>query len=118
MLILIYRGQKLMRPQKELWPDSMLCYGSDLFWPCTPERYLEEYLYPQRGLFEVAVTNGHIASEGSPGRKELREQIFYKNVLEHWQSAVREPQQPRDAKHSIKTPRARVSHGHKGRRRS
>ena len=93
-------------------PPTMFCYGSDMFWPTTPEEYLEKYLYPQRGLFEVAVTNGHIASEGSSSRKELREQIFYKNVLEHWQSAVREPQQPQRAKRKIKTPRARTSHGH------
>jgi hypothetical protein len=90
----------------------------DIFWPLEPEQYLEQYLYPQRGLFEVAVTNGHIASEGSPSRKELREQIFYKNVYEHWQSAVREPQQPQRAKRKIKTPQAKTSHGHKSGRRS
>jgi uncharacterized protein len=99
-------------------PQTMLCYGSDLFWPLEPEQYLEQYLYPQRGLFEVAVTNGHIASEGSPSRKELREQIFYKNVFDHWQSALREPQQPQRAKRKIKTPRAKTSHGHKSGRRS
>ncbi|HEX6480476.1 MAG TPA: amidohydrolase family protein [Ktedonobacteraceae bacterium] len=99
-------------------PSTMLCYGSDLFWPVTAEQYLEEYLYPQRGLFEVALTNGHLAKEGSPGRKELREQIFYKNVLEHWQSAVREPQQPKRTKRRISTPRARVSHGYERRRQS
>ncbi|MFL5665461.1 MAG: amidohydrolase family protein [Ktedonobacteraceae bacterium] len=93
-------------------PSSMLCYGSDLFWPCSPEEYQEKYLYPQRGLFEVAVTNGHIASEGSPSRKELREQIFYKNVFDHWQAAVHEPQCPQRARRRIKTPRARVSHGY------
>ena len=99
-------------------PHSMLCYGSDLFWPCEPEQYLEQYLYPQRGLFEVAVTNGHIASEGSPGRKELREQIFFKNVFEHWQAAVREPQRPQRAKRRIKTPQAKMNHGYKAGRRS
>ena len=99
-------------------PQTMLCYGSDLFWPLSPEQYLEQYLYPQRGLFEVAVTNGHVASEGSPSRKELREQIFYKNVFDHWQSAVREPQQPQRAKRKIKTARAKTSHGHKSGRRS
>ena len=99
-------------------PPEMLCYGSDLFWPVTPDQYLEEYLHPQRGLFEVALTNGHIAKEGSTGRKELREKIFYKNALEHWQSAVREPQQPKQARHSIATPRARTTHGYKGGKRS
>jgi hypothetical protein len=99
-------------------PHNMLCYGSDLFWPCTPERYQEEYLYPQRGLFEVSLTNGHIAHAGSPGRKELREQIFFKNAFEHWQSAIREPQQPQRAKRRIKTPRARASHRHEAGRKS
>lgn len=99
-------------------PHEMLCYGSDLFWPCTPDRYLEEFLHPQRGLFEVSVTNGHIASEGSATRKHLREQIFYHNVLDHWQSAVQEPQRPRAVKRQIKTPRARVSHGHEARQKS
>lgn len=94
-------------------PFTMLCYGSDLFWPCTPERYLEEYLYPQRGLFEVAVTNGHIAQEGSPTRKQMREHIFFQNVLDHWQAAVHEPQHPRPAKRRISTLRARKDHGHK-----
>jgi predicted TIM-barrel fold metal-dependent hydrolase len=98
-------------------PHDMLCYGSDLFWPLSSEEYLEKYLHPQRGLFEVAVTNGHIASEGSPSRKELREQIFYKNVLKHWQSAVHEPQQPKRTKRKISTPRARKSHGYGAGRR-
>ena len=93
-------------------PHPMLIYGSDLFWPCTPERYQEEFLYPQRGLFEVAMTNGHIASEGSPNRKVLREKIFFKNALEHWQAAVREPQRPQKAKRRIQTPRARKSHAY------
>ncbi len=55
---------------------------------------------------------------GETSRKELREQIFYKNVLQHWQSALREPQQPQRAKRRIKTPRARASHGHEAGRRS
>jgi predicted TIM-barrel fold metal-dependent hydrolase len=93
-------------------PHALLCYGSDVFWPCTPERYLEKYLYPQLGLFEVSVTNSHIASEGSPTRTQLRERIFYSNVLEHWQTAVHEPQQPRPAKQHIITPWARVNYGH------
>ena len=97
-------------------PPAMLCYGSDLFWPCSPEEYQEKYLYPQRGLFEVATTNGHIASEGSPSRKELREQIFYKNVFDHWQAAVQKPQCPQRARRRIKTPRARMNHGYSAER--
>ena len=91
-------------------PHAMLCYGSDLFWPMQAEQYQEQYLFPQRGLFEVSVTNGHIAPEGSPTRKELREQIFGQNVLDHWHAAVREPQRPQAAKARIRTSRARTHH--------
>ena len=99
-------------------PSEMLCYASDIFWPSTPERYQEQYLYPQRGLFEVAVTNGHIASEGSPSRKELRERIFSRNALDYWQAAVHEPQHPREARRRIATPQARTGHDHRSRRQS
>ncbi|HZU07056.1 MAG TPA: amidohydrolase family protein [Chloroflexota bacterium] len=87
-------------------PHSMLCYASDVFWPCTPERYREQFLQPQLGLFEVAVTNCHIAPEGSGERARLREQIFFENAWAHWQAAVREPQQPKAARQPIATPRA------------
>ncbi len=87
-------------------PHTMLLYASDVFWPCTPKRYREQFLQPQLGLFEVAVTRGHLAGEGSDERAQLREQIFFDNGWEHWQSAVREPQQPRAASRKILTPRA------------
>jgi len=90
-------------------PHSMLCYASDVFWPCTPKRYQEQFLRPQLGLFEVAVTNGHLGSEGSQKRVHLRNQIFYENALHHWQAAVREPQKPRAAKKAIETPAALTS---------
>src|SRR5207253_4241283 len=69
-------------------PRAMLCYGSDVFWPTEPEKYLEQYLRPQLGLFEVSVTQGHLASEGSPTRAEMRRQIFCENAWEHWKAAV------------------------------
>ncbi len=87
-------------------PHTMLIYASDVFWPCTPTRYREQFLQPQLGLFEVAVTTGHLAGEGSEDRAQLREQIFYENGWQHWQSAVGEPQQPRAANRQIHTPRA------------
>jgi hypothetical protein len=76
-------------------PAAMLCYGSDVFWPCDPEQYREQYLQPQLALFEVALTRGHLAGEGSDERKKLREQIFYENAWAHWQAAIGEPQRPR-----------------------
>jgi predicted TIM-barrel fold metal-dependent hydrolase len=69
-------------------PKEMLCYGSDIFWPATPERYLEQYLQPQLGLFEVALTLGHQAGEGSPDRARWRQQIFHDNAWSHWKAAV------------------------------
>ena len=88
-------------------PHQMICYASDAFWPCTPERYREQFLQPQLGLFEVSVTQSHIAPEGSPDRMRFREQIFYENALSHWETAVREPQRPQKAPAPVETPRAR-----------
>jgi predicted TIM-barrel fold metal-dependent hydrolase len=87
-------------------PPSMLCYGSDAFWPTDAEKYLEQYLRPQLGLFEVAVTNGHLAAEGSPARARMRKQIFCENAWAHWQGAVRKAQRPRAASSPVQTPRA------------
>jgi len=88
-------------------PHTMLCYASDVFWPCTPDRYREQFLQPQRGLFEVALTNGHIAEEGDAKRSELREQIFFDNAWSHYQAALKETQQPKESKRRIATPRAK-----------
>ena len=71
-------------------------YGSDVFWPVTPERYLEEYLQPQLAMFEVAMTQGHQGGEGSPDRARVRRQIFHDNAWSHWSSAAsRAAQRPR-----------------------
>jgi predicted TIM-barrel fold metal-dependent hydrolase len=88
-------------------PHSMLCYASDGFWPMEPEHYREQYLQPQLGLFEVAMTNGHLAREGSPERMRIREQIFGRNALDHWHAAVREPQRPKPASERIQTGQTR-----------
>jgi len=87
-------------------PPSMLCYGSDTFWPTSAEKYLEQFLRPQLGLFEVAVTNGHLAAEGSPTRAQMRKQIFAENAWAHWQGAVREAQRTRPATSPVQTRRA------------
>ena len=71
-------------------PKEMLCYGSDVFWPSEPERYLEQYLQPQLALFEVALTLGHQAGEGSPDRAQLRRRVFFENAWSHWTRAVPE----------------------------
>jgi predicted TIM-barrel fold metal-dependent hydrolase len=87
-------------------PDRMLSYGSDVFWPMDAEKYREQYLQPQLGLFEVAVTNGHLMGEGSPQRQDARRHIFSENALDHYHLGIRQPQQPRRANHKISTPRA------------
>ena len=98
-------------------PTSMLCYGSDGFWPMEPEHYREHYLQPQLGLFEVATTNGHVAPEGSAQRMELRQRIFAQNALDHWHAAVRTPQQPRRAANPVQTSRTRQgNHGSRAQR--
>jgi predicted TIM-barrel fold metal-dependent hydrolase len=76
-----------------------LVYGSDCFWPQTPEQYLEQYLLPHLATFEAAAAvsrNG--SSAGSPQRTALRRQVFHDNALRHWRKATREvQQQPRRA---------------------
>jgi hypothetical protein len=88
----------------------MLIYGTDTFWPESPEAYREKYLQPQLGLFETVTTRGHIVSEGSPAREDYRNMIFFENAYRHWQAAIREPQRPRPAPEPIETPNAHGSH--------
>ena len=105
--------------QLEVWqrsidtlPPAMILYGTDTFWPVSPEEYRESYLQPQLGLFETATTLGHIVSESSPAREEYRNMIFYRNAYEHWQSAIKEPQNPRPAPEKIEVPNAHKGHSH------
>jgi predicted TIM-barrel fold metal-dependent hydrolase len=105
--------------QLEVWqhcidtlPPQMLMYGTDTFWPMEPAMYRESYLQPQLGLFETATTLGHIVSEGSPAREEYRNMIFFENALDHWQAAIKEPQDPRPAPEPIEVPNAHHGHSH------
>jgi predicted TIM-barrel fold metal-dependent hydrolase len=91
-------------------PPQMLIYGTDTFWPASPEEYREKYLQPQLGLFETVTTRGHIVSEGSPAREAYRNMIFFENAYRHWQAAIREPQRPRPAPEPIETPNAHEGH--------
>ena len=90
-------------------PPGMLCYGSDVFWPCTAERYREQYLRPQLGLFEVAANQSHLVPEGDPKRASVREQIFYQNAWDHWRAGASNPQQPRRVEGSSSDPTTRRS---------
>src|SRR5215204_1872312 len=105
--------------QLEVWqrcldtlPPAMILYGTDTFWPVSPETYREKYLQPQLGLFETATTLGHIVGEGSPAREEYRDMIFYRNALDHWQNAIKEPQNPRSSLERIEVPNAHRGHSH------
>jgi hypothetical protein len=83
-----------------------LIYASDVFWPTDPDEYIEGYLLPQLGLFETAATNEHVAGEGTPERKQLRQGLFFDNGCEHWSGVVREPLAPRKASVRVATPGA------------
>ena len=50
--------------------------------------------------------------EGSPAREEYRNMIFYRNAYEHWQSAIKEHQNPRPAPEKIEVPNAHKGHSH------
>jgi predicted TIM-barrel fold metal-dependent hydrolase len=85
---------------------SRLVYGSDAFWPMDTDTYVQAYLLPQLGLFETAATSQHVAEQGSPERKQLRQGIFFDNAWDHWCRAVTEPQAPRKASAPVTTPGA------------
>jgi len=89
---------------------EMLAYGSDIFWPVSAEEYREKYLQPQLGLFETAVTLGHVASEGSGKRADMRRKIFHDNVWRHYQAIVRDPQRPCRSEKEFSTTRASKGH--------
>jgi uncharacterized protein len=104
--------------QLELWqgaldtlPAEMSLYGSDVFWPAEPEQYVEQYLRPQLGLFEVAATRSHLAPPGSDRRREWRRKIFHDNAWDHFQNAISDPQRPRPAERELSTPQAVAGHG-------
>lgn len=87
-----------------------LIYGSDLWWPMTPETYLEQYLLPHLSAFEVAATLSRKTPEqGSDQRPGLRRNVFRDNAWEHWLKATRGvPQRPSRARTAPKTPNARA----------
>ena len=90
---------------------ARLFYGSEGFWLMDPEEYRESYLPPQLWLFETATTNGHGAEEGSPERKQLRQDVFYDNAWDSWCAAVRESQAKRGAQTPLAAPAAAAGAG-------
>ncbi|MBV9580451.1 MAG: amidohydrolase family protein, partial [Chloroflexi bacterium] len=98
-----------VRKALDMLPHDMLLYGSDVFWPCDPVRYLEEFVYPQLTNFEAAATLSRSASnQGGTARMALRRAVFYDNARAHWQAATRTtPQQPLRQSHTPHTPNAR-----------
>jgi len=62
-----------VRKALDMLPHDMLMYASDVFWPCEPTRYQEEFVYPQWSTIEAAATLSRSASnQGSPERAALR----------------------------------------------
>jgi hypothetical protein len=90
---------------------ARLISGSDGFWPMDSEGYRESYLLAQLWLFETATTNEHVAEEGSPERKQSRQDVFYDNAWDSWCAAVRESQARRGAQTSVATPAAAAGAG-------
>ncbi len=84
------------RKALNMLPHDMLMFGSDVFWPCDRQRYLEEFVYPQLATFEAAATLARgVANQGSHERVLLRRAFFHDNALQHWQIATRgQAQQP------------------------
>jgi predicted TIM-barrel fold metal-dependent hydrolase len=81
-----------------------LVYGSDCFWPQTPEQYLEQYFLPHLSTFEAAATVSRKgAAQGSPDRAALRRQVFHDNALRHWQKATKNVvQRPKPAAEALR----------------
>jgi predicted TIM-barrel fold metal-dependent hydrolase len=104
-----------LRKALDMLPDDMLMYASDVFWPCEPSRYLEEFVYPQLANFEAAATQARRTPD--PGTKEriaLRHKVFYNNALEHWDAATRgNPQQLQRLTTRPSTPNARPRRSHR-----
>lgn len=93
----------------DMLPHDMLMYASDCFWPCTPERYVEQFLYPQLSNLEAAATAGRSGPPaGTPERRAFRRAVFHDNALDHWQTATRGiAQQPLRQASMPATPNAR-----------
>jgi hypothetical protein len=90
-----------------LSPERLM-FGSDVFWPCDPNRFLEEYLVPQLSNFEAAATLSRAAGHpGTSSREELRHMIFFQNAFDHWSAAIKgNPQRLARQKVTPATPNA------------
>jgi hypothetical protein len=65
-------------------PHDMLLFGSDVFWPCDRQRYLEEFVSPQFAILNHSHARG-VAGPGSHERVLLQRAVFHGNALKHWQ---------------------------------
>ena len=45
----------------------------------------------EKAFVFAPMLNVQALGEGSPAREEYRDMIFYRNALDHWQNAIREP---------------------------
>jgi hypothetical protein len=65
----------------------------------------------EKAFVFAPMLNVQALGEGSPAREEYRDMIFYRNALDHWQNAIREPQRPQATQRAIETTRAYQGHG-------
>jgi predicted TIM-barrel fold metal-dependent hydrolase len=104
-----------VRKALDMLPADMLMYASDVFWPCDPGRYLEQFIYPQLANFETAATLArHTPESGTADRIALRRNVFYDNAVEHWEAATRgKPQRLQRLTTAPSTPHARPRRSHR-----
>jgi predicted TIM-barrel fold metal-dependent hydrolase len=91
-----WRVETLVKALDSVAPDQLV-YGSDCWWPITPEEYLQQSLLPHLATFEAAADQSRQGGdEGSDQRARLRAGVFSNNVMTHWEKATRGvPQEPR-----------------------
>jgi predicted TIM-barrel fold metal-dependent hydrolase len=84
-----WRVSTLTKAMNLLAHDQFI-YGSDMWWPLTPEQYYEQYLLPHLAAFELAASLArNWPASGTAERSAVRDAVFSDNVLTHWDKATR-----------------------------
>jgi hypothetical protein len=87
-------------------PQDQLVYGTDSWWPLTPEQYSKHSLLPHLSAFEAAADLSRQGGGDDPeGRARLRTSVFHDNVMSHWKKATRDV--PQDLKPANGAPQTR-----------
>ena len=84
-----WRVESLLKALDSLAPDQLI-YGSDAWWPQTPEQYAKHSLVPHLTAFEAAADLSRQGGGDDPERRaRLRTGVFHGNVMSHWAKATR-----------------------------